>query len=217
MRGQNRIFGVECVVKVCVGRGMFCEFSLVWCTNDDPQRTRRIKRIIVCDFDVVHDFEGNWHQLRFHVTIVVVLGHDFLKCLHYSIGQLVIRAWSVRSPRFTHNNKSFEGSHDRFHEELRDTGTRSSKGCLSPEDLVNLSANPISSGGSCCIATTIFLLSWQPVDHSSVHPCSQDIRTFKKQSLALVLFTISIIFRISILYTFSLCSATSVHVYVYSN
>lgn len=30
------------------------------------------------------------------------------------------------------------------------------KGCLSPKDHAGLSANPISCGGSCCVATTIF-------------------------------------------------------------
>jgi len=39
------------------------------------------------------------------------------------------------------------------------TGIEFPEGCLSPEDLVNLSTNPISSSGSCCVATTIFSLS----------------------------------------------------------
>jgi len=96
----------------------------------------------------------------------VVSEHDFLKCSHYSVDHARYKGVIDRSLglRRTINHPE----EPEAVEVSRGTGTASSKGCLSPEDLVNLSANPISRGGSCFLATTIFSLSLN--DPSTVHP-----------------------------------------------
>lgn len=70
---------------------------------------------------------------------------------------MFVHGYDRQVTRFTQNNKSSGGA--RFLEVPRGAGTRSSEGCLSRlEHLVNLSVNPISSGGTYCIVTSILLV-----------------------------------------------------------
>lgn len=90
----------------------------------------------------------NWVSL----TKAAVLEQVFLK----NVGIIFVHEHDRQVTRFTQNNKSSGGA--RFLKVPRGAGTRSSEGCLSHlEYLVNLSVNPISSGRSYYVATSISL------------------------------------------------------------
>lgn len=117
----------------------------------------------------------------------MVSEHDFLKCLHYNVDHARYKGVIGRSLGLRRTINHPEGP--AAVEVSRGTGITSSKGCLSPEDLVNLSANPISRGGSCFLATTIFSLS--PDVPPTVHPFILVFQTFllsRKRTLVPFLF-----------------------------